>query len=223
MKLHTTGLNSPGERIKYIREELLKVSRAYLHEKYGLSVDTLAAWENGKIQLTEKAIDRCIKIYAGEGLIISREWILLGEGLSPKFSLDLNRYFKSLPTQKPEEKIDDQFLLASEIDYFQSLASNSVTAIITSEDMLPLYAPGDHVGGRYRYDEEIDNCIGKDCIIRTKDDAIYIRRIVKNPQRQGYNLVCLNPQWSGNPEPVIFGVTIECAAPIIWHRKLDLD
>lgn len=212
---------SPGERLKYIREHLVKLSRAEIQDKYGLSQDTLAAWENEKINITEKGIDRCIKIYNAENLIFSKEWLLTGEGLSPNFSFELNRYFKNFPTDLNTTSVDDQLLIAKEIEYFRSLTQNSVTALVSSEDMLPLYAPGDYVGGRLRSKKAIEHCIGKDCIIRTKDQATYIRRIVKGKDKKHFNLACTNPQWKGNAEPVLYNVEIESAAPIIWHRRSD--
>lgn len=217
-------MTSPGERLKYVRENLLKMSRADIHKAHGLSADTLAAWENGKIQITEKGIDRCIKIYNSENLIVSKEWLLTGNGLSPKFSFDLNRYFKNVTTSDlSSEKLDDHMLLAKEIEFFLSQAKNSITCLVSTEDMLPIYSIGDYVGGRLRYQNEINDCIGKDCIIKTKDGATFIRRISKGSKDKKYNLVCLNSAWNGNPEPVIFNVEIEAAAPIIWHRRLDDD
>lgn len=221
MSNDTLAKKTPGERLKYIRENLLKLSRADVFTKYGMSPDTLAAWENGKIQVSEKGIEKCIKIYTAENLIVSREWLLTGEGLAPNFSFDLNRYFKTLPNQIPGEKIDDNINLIKEIDFFRSLSSNSVTGLVPNNDMLPLYSQGDYVGGRLRYAENIKDCIGKDCIIMTKDGAMYIRRIMKSHNNLGYNLVCINPEWHGNQEPVLYNIEIECAAPIIWHRRPD--
>lgn len=213
---------TPGERLKYVRESLLKISRADVNKKYGLSQDTLAAWENGKIQITEKGIERCIKIYNSENLMISREWVLTGEGLSPQFSFDLNRYFKTVNPSDSSETLEDNVLLAKELDFFRSSTSNSVTGIISSDEMLPSYSRGDHVGGRFRYGDEIENCVGKDCIIRTKDGGIFIRRLSKSSEDGKYNLSCINPSWSDwNSEPVIFNAELECVAPIIWHRRSD--
>lgn len=214
-------MTTPGERLKYIREHLIKLSRAEIQEKHGLSQDTLAAWENGKINITEKSIERCIKIYNAENLIFSKEWLLTGEGLSPNFSFELNRYFKSFPSEWDSKFIDDHILIAKEIEYFRSLTLNSVTALISTEDMLPLYSLGDYVGGRLKSKKELENCIGKDCIVRTKDQATYIRRIAKGKDKKHFNLVCINPHWKGNVEPVLFNVEIESAAPIIWHRRSD--
>ncbi len=62
--------------------------------QHGHKKDTLAAWENEKIQVSEKGIERCIKICSAENLIFSREWLLIGKGLDPSFSFDLRRYFR---------------------------------------------------------------------------------------------------------------------------------
>lgn len=210
---------TPGGRVKNVRIDLLKVSRDYLYKKYGLPVDTLAAWENNKLQLTQKGLDRCIKILNAEGLIVSREWILTGQGLDPKFSLDLSKYFRTLPAEVNDDYIDDQILRIKEVEFFKSLAPNSVVSVVSSDDMLPFFRTGDYVGGRFVTGRNIDNCIGKDSIIKTKDGGSYIRRLAKSPSNKGFNLVCLNPQWDGNPEPVIFGVEVELVAPIIWLRR----
>lgn len=221
MKIDLSKLKTSGERLKYIRTDLLKMSRSDIYKKYGLSQDTLAAWENEKIKISEKGIDRCIKIYNSEKLIVSREWVLIGEGLPPNFSFDLNRYFNTLQTNETETKIDDNFLLVKEIEFFRSLSPNSITSLVSSEDMLPAFSRGDYVGGRFRYGREISDCIGKNCIIKTKGGSLFIRRLASSPSGKGYNLVCLNPKWDGNPEPVLFNVDVESVAPIIWHRRLD--
>lgn len=213
-------LKAPNERLKHLRE-LLKLTRAQVYEKYGIPQDSLAAWENGKARVTEKSVDRCLKAYRAEGLIASKEWVLVGEGFDPKFSLDLSRYFKTLSTEMPESEIDDELLKVKELEYFKSLAPNSVVSVVSADDMLPLYASGDYVGGRFKFGKDIENCIGKDCIIKTMDGCNFVRRIAKNSSGTGYNLVALNPQYDGSPEPVLFNVEIECAAPIIWHRRSD--
>jgi transcriptional regulator with XRE-family HTH domain len=216
-------LKTPGARLKHIRNELLKLSRSEMFKKYGLSPDTLAAWENEKLPVSESAIERCIKIYNAESLLVSREWLLTGKGLNPNFSFNFNRYFKSQKMSESAEKLDDNFLLAKEIEFFRSLSSGSVTAFISNDDMLPFYSRGDHVGGRLKYGHDIEGCIGKDCIINLKDGSMYIRRVSKSPTGDGYNLNCLNSAWAGNPDPIIFNVEIDSAAPIIWHRRLEDD
>jgi hypothetical protein len=174
-----------------------------------------------KVSITENAIEKCIKIFSAESIIVSREWLLTGEGLNPNYSFDISRYFNVI-NPSSEEKFEDAILLAKEIENFRSLSQNSVTGLIASDDMLPLYSKGDYVGGRLRFGDDINSCIGKDCIIKTKGDGMYIRRMARNISKDSFNLVCLNPAWNGNPEPVIFDVEVESAAPIVWHRRLDV-
>jgi len=216
-------LKTTGERLKYIRTELLRLTRAQIFEKHNLSVHTLLAWENGKIELTEKSIDKCIKIFASENLLVSKAWLLLGEGVAPTSIFEFNKYIDSLSTQQRISEIDDNILLMKEVEYFKSLTRNAIVILMASDDMLPLYAQGDYVGGRFRYGKDIEYCIAKDCIIKTTDGAIYVRRLAKGSSNHSYNLVCLNPAWQGNQEPVLYNVKIDCAAPIIWHRRLDAD
>jgi DNA-binding transcriptional regulator YiaG len=220
--MNKSEMKTPGQRLKYVREKLLKLSRSEIGEKHGLSKDTLAAWENEKIQISEKGLERCIKIFSAENLIVSREWLLIGKGLDPSFSFDLSRYF-GLPaeTESKEEVEDDSTCIIKEINFFRSSSKNAVTGILSTDDMLPLYARGDYVGGKLRYGKEISECIGKDCIVHTKGGEIYIRRLLKSPNGKGYNLACINPSWHGSSEPVLFNVDIESAAPIIWHRRLN--
>lgn len=221
MEKEFKNLSTPHSRIKYVRDKLLKLSRAEVFKKHGLSVDTLSAWESGKTQLTEKAIERCIKIFTAENLIVSREWLLTGEGLDPRFSFDLNRYIHTTTHDATAGRENDTLLLAKEIDFFRSLSPNSVTVLVPNDSMLPVYSRGDYVGGRFLFGKNILNCIGKDCIVKTRDDSIFVRRVVRNTQTGGYNLVCLNPSCNDNTEPVLFDVEISCAAPIIWYRRPD--
>ena len=68
---------------------------------------------------------------------------------------------------------------------------------------------------------DIASCVAKDCIVKTNDNGMYVRRVVKNINQNSYNLTCLNPVSGGTQEPVFFNVQIEAAAPIIWHRRLQ--
>jgi transcriptional regulator with XRE-family HTH domain len=215
-------LSTPGERLKYIRE-LLRVTRAYINEHYGLSADTLTAWENGKSKLTEKGLTRCMEIYRQEGVVLSRSWILTGDGLDPKLSVTLGKYFNSSVPTESAETVDDHELMYREAEYFKNSAPNSVIMIVSSSDMLPLYSPGDFVGGRFRFNEDIAECVGKDCIIQTVNGERYFRRLALGNSPKKYNLVCLNPAWGGNPEPVLFDFDIQSVAPVIWHRRADKD
>lgn len=210
---------TPAERLRSIRTQL-RHSRNYICQTYKLPIDTLRAWENGKVRLTEKAITRCLSIYRKEGVILSKSWIVTGEGLPPKLAVEIGNFFES-DNQKQNLEMDDTLLMVKEADFFKNLNPDSTILLVTTEEMLPYYAPGDYVGGRLKSKTDIDDCIGKDCIVISKSQKKYFRRLSKNILDGSYNLVCHNPHWGKTLEPVIFDVDIESVAPIIWHRRLN--
>ncbi len=221
---------TPAERLKHIRK-LTRLSRPYIKEKYRLSEATLKVWENGIAPLTEKGLQRCINIYRKEGVVLSKEWIMTGEGLPPNISVNVGHYFagglqyprrdndlviKDLDKPLPYLK-DDNACMLREASFFKESYSNAVILMITNDDMEPTYRIGDYVGGRFRYGQDIDSVLRRDCIVRLKDGRNILRRLFKSNTTGHYNLACMNSQPSTD-EPIMFDVEIEAAAPVIWHR-----
>jgi len=211
-------LVNPGQRLKYIRS-LLRVSRAYIQEKYELPEVTLKSWENGTTKLTKSGVKRCIEIYRGEGVIVSEDWILEGVGMDPKMAISVGHYF-AMPTNKQLSVEDDEISMLRDANLFKESHPNSIIMIVSNDDMRPFYRPGDYIGGKMRYGDDVISATNKDCIIYTKNGERFFRRLIKNSSG-GYNLVCLNPN-EETSEPVLFNVDINGAAPVIWHRWKDV-
>lgn len=210
---------TPGQRLRHVRT-MLRLSRAYIQKKYGLPADTLRAWECGRARLTAKGLDRCVIIYRNEGMVIARNWILTGEGLVPKANNDLGQYFtQHEPVADCHVDMPEDVRIAFEADYFKKINAQGIVLRVANEEMLPFYHPGDTVGGCLLYGDAVDTCLGKDCIVKTKSNECYFRRINKNKMTGGFNLVCLNPSWGGTQEPVLYDVDIAAAAIVIWHRR----
>ncbi|TAK73871.1 MAG: hypothetical protein EPO11_07750 [Gammaproteobacteria bacterium] len=210
-------LANPGKRLKYIRS-LLRVSRAYLQEKYGLPEVTLKSWENETTSLTHSGAKRCVDAYRGEGLIVSEDWIMEGVGLDPKTTVTVSHYFAN-PTSKELSLEDDEVAMVREANAFKESYPNAVIMIVSNDDMRPFYRPGDYVGGKMRFGEAIKVFINKDCIIYLKNGERFFRRFIKNSVG-GYNLTCLNPN-ENTVEPVLYNVDVDGVAPVIWHRWKD--
>jgi len=233
-KLRTNTINlemaTPAERLKHVRE-LIRLSRPYIKEKYRLPEATLKVWENGKAPLTEKGLQRCINLYRKEGVVLSKEWIMTGEGLPPNISINIGHYFSSkLQYPQPTERLmvrdldkplpyvkDDNACMLREASFFKESYSNAVILMVTNDDMEPAYRIGDYAGGRFRYGQDIDSALKRDCIVRLKDGRHILRRLFKSNIAGCYNLACINPQPS-TEEPIMFNIEIEAAAPVIWHR-----
>ena len=154
-------------RLLHIRKNILKLSRSEVFKKYNIPVDTLASWELGRNNVSEKVLEQIIQIYNAEGILVDKEWLRTGNGLHPQLLFDLNRYFKKRPIVFEDNTPSDEILLIKEIEFFTSLTSNSIIALISTEDMLPIYSIGDYVGGRFRPKNQLGSCIGRDCIIKT--------------------------------------------------------
>lgn len=212
-------LKTPASRLKYVREQLLRLTRPAICKKYGLSKDSLTAWENGRISLTEKAIDKCIKIFTAENLIVMREWLLTGEGEGPEFSFHFNRYIRTAQTENNDEA-DEQTLLIKEVEYFKSLTANSIVVLMPDDTMLPFYQRGDYVGGRFVAKDEILHCVGKNCIVQDSDNMLYVRRLAKFINKKTFSLIALNLAESQISDPIISDIVVKAVAPIIWHRKV---
>jgi len=208
---------NPGQRLKHIRS-LLRLTRSYLQDKYGLPEVTLKSWENGTTKLTSSGAQRCVDAYRNEGLIVSIDWILNGIGLDPKKTVTVSQYFATPTTQDlPSE--DEELSMLRDANAFKENHSNAVIMIVSNDDMRPVYWPGDYIGGKMRFAEKIETAVNKDCIVYLKNGERFFKRLIKN-SLGGYNLTCLNPN-EVTSEPVLYNVEIESVAPVIWHRRKD--
>lgn len=218
MKLDTAQeiLETPAQRLKYIRA-LLRLTRAYLHKHYGLPEVTLKSWENGTAKLTPTGAQRCVEIYRNEGLILSEDWILEGVGLDPKSTITVSDYF-STPSNTIISVEDDEVAMLRDANAFKESHSNAVVMLVPNDAMLPLFSPGDYVGGKLRTGRAITDAIDKVCIVYLKSGEKLVRRVLQ--QGVHYNLTTLNPMARG-VEPILANVEIESVAPIIWHRWKD--
>lgn len=94
-------MNTLGERIKYAREKLLKISQNELAKLVGFSQASLAWIESGKTR-NPRNIDRIAK-----ALDVSKEWLLIGGALpAPKTFTpdDVDELRKRLDIQQEEIK-----------------------------------------------------------------------------------------------------------------------
>lgn len=210
-------LHTAGKRLKYIRG-LVRVSRSYMQEKYGLPEVTLKSWENGTTKLSLSGAERCVEAYKNEGMIISVDWILEGTGIDPKIASTVGQYF-AMPTDKSLPLEDDEIAMVRDANLFKEANPGAVVMLVSNDDMRPFYRPGDYVGGKMRDVNDIESLLNKDAIIYLKNGERFFRRLIKNSKGL-YNLTCLNPN-ENTSEPVLYNVEIKSAAPVIWHRWKD--
>lgn len=212
------NLKAPSDRLKYLRG-LIRVSRAYLQDKYGVPEVTLKSWENGTTKVSSAGAKRCIEVYHNEGIVVSEDWILEGAGLPPKSAHTIGRYF-AVPSELGLTTEDDEFTMIKDANSFKESHQNSVVMMVSNDDMRPYYKPGDYIGGRLRSGEDIVSAVNRDCIIYTESGDRYFRRLLLTSAGK-YNLTSLNPSMETG-EPVIYDVRLSAVAPVIWHRWKDV-
>lgn len=66
---------SIGERIRYLREEILGIDKATMAREIGMGWSALHYIEQEKVKVTKQAINRIVKAYS-----VNPEWLLTGRG-----------------------------------------------------------------------------------------------------------------------------------------------
>ena len=201
-----SGAEARGKRIRFIRDHLLSLTRDEFCENIDITLPALKGWELGwggglTAQGAKKIVIRSKQL----NVYCSESWLLHGIGREAVYIT------KDLNIQENEENhVAKELLLFRELD-------NSIDAISKDDGMIPIIYPHNYVGGIIV--KNIDNAIGKECILLDENDDIYIRILKRGDIPGLYNLCCHN-QHASLVKKEIKNVSIKLAAPIIWIRKL---
>ncbi len=199
-------------RLKKIRT-LAKLSRADIARKYSVSQETLKAWEYGINQVNNNNVDLLLNIYRNEGILVTKEWLVLGKGEDPKSTFN-----KEIPSQN--FIMDEPFQMQREISFLLNLNPDYIALKVTDDSMAPKFISDCTVIGKKRFADEINKVLGRDCIIKIKGKSEIIFRRLGLDENNRYILSILNPI-DLIEEPIIIAKEIEFAAPIIIVRYID--
>lgn len=64
-----------GERLRYLREEILGINKFTMAKETGMSHSSIYSMEEGKVKVSKQAIKRISKAYG-----VNPEWLLTGQG-----------------------------------------------------------------------------------------------------------------------------------------------
>ncbi len=208
-----------GRRLKSLRK-MADLSRKAMTVKHEISASTIQAWEEGKSGgLTTKGAQRVIAALKDEGVFCTLEWLLHGEGQSPYVTQKAFLGARETPSEFLNTvTLSDADIIAKELNVFRTLNDDVLDMLVYDDGMCPHYQPGDTVGGKRFQDENINDLIGRDCIIEIKTGEVLCRRLRKGKKPDHYDLQCAYLETTVS-EPFRYDVEILSAAPIIWHRK----
>lgn len=201
-----------AKRIRYLRDNVLKLSRAAFCQKHNISPYTLQNWEDLRYGgLTDKSVKMLVTAFQAEGIDCDSDWLLYGEGKDPVLRSWLS------PLQQ-----SDTALITEELKVFHQLHRHAVDTIIGDDGLGPCFMPGYRVAGKKLFNQNINKALELPSIVQTQDGLILTRLIKASAIPEHYTLACSNSQTSVS-EPILKNVKLLYAAPIIWSRRPSVD
>jgi transcriptional regulator with XRE-family HTH domain len=215
-----SGPEMRGQRLKSLRM-MTGLSRKKLEQDYHISASTIQSWEDAKAGgLTKKGAERVIAVFIDQGIRCSVDWLLYGIGTPPQLS---NKLFdQGSERHDPIEVPTEDRAIVNELLVFRQNNPDAVEYIIIDDGMAPNFATGDYVAGKRRSSLHLDSCIGKNCIVETRDNEILFRRVKAGSKPGTYTLTCINSDTSVR-DITLYDRELITAAPVIWHRKKDFS
>lgn len=212
-----------GRRLKSLRL-MAGLSRKTFQDNYLVSASTVQSWEDAKAGgLTEKGARKVIKYFQQEGIRCAVDWLLYGIGLPPQFSDKLfQQHLQQQEAMINRPEMSEDRAIVNELLAFRQHNPDAVEFIVPDNGMSPLYLKGDYVAGKRRHNENINSVVGLDCVVETKENEVFLRRLRMGSQPGLYTLICLNPE-ANVTEFALHDREILSAAPVIWLRRKDIQ
>lgn len=204
-----------GQRIRFLRG-MSSLTRREFSEKYGLKESTFRSWEMDLAVISETSIQKLMNVLRKEGIFCTPDWIRTGIGNPPY--IFRNKIFGS----KDEDEISNQNTLDIEIKYFLNSYSNSLIYFVQDDCNLPIYKPGDVVGGiKITFPEKIKDYEGQPCIVPDPENKnnYNLRMIKPSKDKDKVSLTCLRSDTDTVACKILYDVTLDFYVPIIWHRR----
>ncbi len=193
-----------GQRVRYIREKLLELSREDFCKNFSLTPQSLKAWELGWGGGLNEARAKDLACHLKKlGIYTTASWLMHGIGNSPK-PLTNHNYI----SEEEDEHIAKELLLFREL-------SNAVDTIIDDDSMTPFLFSGDYVAGILVSSPTL--ALDQLCIITDNNNKTYARILKKGDKENFYHLEIFNKKSSLTKKTK--NISIKSAAPILWIRK----
>lgn len=216
---HRSSLDSAekrANRLKRIRN-LADLSREQLCDDGTINRNTLIGWENARFGgLTKNGAKKVLAITSKKYVYCTLNWLMQGIGPEPSV-IPLPHLQRSDIHPSNEEKI-----IESELSLFMARNNNAVNLYVSDASMLPQFQCGDVVAGKKKYASEIQAAIGYDCIVEIQNGTVLLRHLLASDKPETFVLKCMNPHTTKS-NLIIPECGLCYAAPVIWHRKIDVN
>ena len=218
---------SRAKRLKSLRK-MTRLSRKAFAERHRISSGTLQNWESARFGgLSEKGAKSVLHAIRAEGIEVSFAWLMYGVEPGPSLTERLYLGDAVVGIAEPMQRASDPNTLEVQISaitqellVFRKCNSNPVDYIVTDDGMYPRFVENEHVAGSRRYQQDIAQLIGQDCIVQTVDNEMLVRRLRWGSKPGLYNVVCTNPDTKVTV-PVLYDVELLYAALVVWARRCE--
>lgn len=205
-----------GKRIRLVRR-MLGITRQDLSEKHNIEYKSLALWETGKVNLTEKIIHQCIQIFLKEGVDCSFEWFQSQTGEEPNIinkDTTTKEYFGKKTNIVPEIR----FFL--DVENYRTTNPESILHQVKNRAMAPLIDVGDVVGGEPLRQDDYYQAHGKICIISLEENKFMVRHVFK---RSNQYIFTAENTLAAVVNPLVFKELPLTIAPVNFYRKSTIN
>lgn len=194
-------------------------TRNTLAEKAFLSKSSISFWEHGKNILTPRSAAKVIIAIKEAGIDCSEEWLLQGTGLLPSFpeqrvgnigftTNDIHRLTQGIGGNL-QERIK---ALDNEINLFINSQSTAVVTKLEDDSMMPIFEPGDIVGGLWQSSQLLTK--EKICIVKI-DEKLLVRKIKQNANDASFQVSSITYNLAHQTPFEIKGIILKEVAPVI--------
>ena len=217
--MNSDMLRERGKRLKLLIS-MTGLEIVNLAQITGIGISTLRNWINGRLSgLSEKGARKVCQFFLRYNIQCDLNWLMYGKGNYPSFS-------QTVYGRAPASSLynHDNDYLIEERELFLSRYPGSIVALVQDDAMKPLFEPEDHVGGILLNEGQLEKAIGKNCIIKTQHDEIFIGKITCGMAENLYTLHQLNLESSCFPL-VRPDLQVKGIAPIVrvWRQSFSFE
>lgn len=197
------ALDSTAKRLRWARERDGRYKTATdAARAFGWPVSTYLGHENGDRSPSRLKAKQYAKAYR-----VRWEWLLEGDGAptTKTGTVPVEGYVGAGAAFHPFDETDRAFDPAP-----AAVEPNSAALIVRGTSMYPRYYDGEMI----YYTKELRDpaeLIGRECVIKVKGGAIYVKTIRRGATRGRFNLESYNA-------PLLEDQQVEWAAPVTWRR-----
>jgi len=221
-KIDQSGSKSRAERLLCLRE-MSGLSRDKIQHRYGIARGTLQNWESARFGgLTVKGAKSMLKAYLAEGIVCDLDWLLHGIGQGPIYKkkdslVQIQR--DGLKNIMATNGWSDNrtTAIAQELLYFRNSHTHAIDMMVQDDAMSPFYNQGDYIAGIKAYQSDVENLVGKHCIVQTVEHGLMIRQLHRGSKLNRFSLQALNLETKKST--YLPDVEIMFAAEVIWVRS----